>query len=109
MQVTRSSHSLAYYVGESDNVRQRLRTHTKGMKKKFQGAVNAAVVAGLKNREKSTAKKVEASLIRALIEQVLRCPSVCPCDCLTHAHTQTIDSVVLVPSPVLPAFSSICL
>lgn len=70
LQVGRPSQPLAYYVGESDNVRQRLYKHTKSAQKRFQGTVNAAVVAGLKKGQKSSAKKAEASLIRALVEQV---------------------------------------
>jgi predicted GIY-YIG superfamily endonuclease len=70
MQVLRPSRPLAYYVGESDNVRQRLATHAKAVKKRFQGTANAAVVAGLTKGAKSSARKIESSLIKALLEQV---------------------------------------
>jgi predicted GIY-YIG superfamily endonuclease len=65
-----SEGQFAYYVGESDNVRQRLVRHRRDAPKRFQGTLNAAIVAGLQPREKSAAKKVEASMIRALLEQV---------------------------------------
>lgn len=71
VQVTRPSQPVAYYVGESDNVRQRLKKHSRDAQKRFQGTVYAVVVAGLKKGEKSSAKKVEASVIKSLQSKVL--------------------------------------
>lgn len=90
MQVVRPSQPLAYYVGESDNVRQRLDKHVKDARKRWQGPVNAAVVAGLKKGEKSSAKKVEASLIKSLLEQVLSFLSLSvSLSSQAHCHTTT--------------------
>lgn len=61
---------LQYYVGESDNVRKRLARHIAEAKRRFQGPVHAALVAGLARGEKSLAKKAEALTIQALMRQV---------------------------------------
>ena len=79
-------------------MRQRLSTHAKSARKRFQGAVNAAVVVGLQNGEKSTARKVEKSLINTLRDKVFRCPLT---RALTQPHRHTYTHTLLSLGRVL--------
>lgn len=57
-------------MGETDNVRKRLAGHAAHARRRFNGSVHTALVAGLSHGEKSTAKRAEALTIQSLLRQV---------------------------------------
>ena len=61
---------MQYYVGESDNVSKRFKSHQSTLQRKYAVKIIAAALIALPHSEKSTAKLIERDLQQRMFSKV---------------------------------------